>query len=62
MFYREVKLRRDENENMVQTDFTSLMPGGSLSADLKHSTVWEKVSRQQPVQVQVHNKAQGVTT
>lgn len=35
MSYREVKLRRDENENPVQTDFISLMPGGSLSAYLK---------------------------
>lgn len=28
MSYREVKPRRDENENPVQTDFISLMPGG----------------------------------
>jgi hypothetical protein len=37
-----------------------LTPGGSLSAYLKHSTIWEEVSRQQSgpsVQFQEHNKA-----
>uniref|UniRef100_A0A0V1KJM2 Uncharacterized protein n=1 Tax=Trichinella nativa TaxID=6335 RepID=A0A0V1KJM2_9BILA len=53
-------LRRDENENSVHIDFVnldqtsgSLMPGGSLSAYLKHSTIWGKVSRQQSFQFQL---------
>lgn len=35
----------------------SIMSGGSLSAYLKHSRIWEKVSRQQAFKFQVNNKA-----
>ena len=34
-----------------------IMPGSSLSTYLKQTTTWGKVSRQQSVQLQVHNKA-----
>ncbi|MGE9806412.1 hypothetical protein ACQP3L_38230, partial [Escherichia coli] len=44
-------------ENSVYTEFInlcltygSLMPGGSLSKYLKHSAIWEHISRQKPVQ------------
>jgi len=46
-----------KNENLERIDFVnldqtsgSLMSGNPLSAYLRHSTIWEKVSRQQSVQ------------
>lgn len=55
---REANLSgRDENGNLVWTDFVnpsqtlgSLKPGSSLTAYLKLGTVWGKVSRPQSVQ------------
>ena len=48
---------RNEDENLMQIVFfnldqssESLIPGKSLTAYLKHSAIWEKVSRQRSVQ------------
>lgn len=58
---------KKQNKNPVQIinldqALGRLMPSSLSSAYLKHRTIWENVSRLQPVQFQVRNMAQGVTT
>jgi hypothetical protein len=57
-----IRMKTPFRPNSISLDQISghLTPGGSLSAYLKHSTIWEEVSRQQSgpsVQFQEHNKA-----
>ena len=70
MSRQEIKPQRDENKNLVQIDFINLdqtweFDARQLSVYLKHSTMWEKISRQQSVQstqLHVFKIAQGLTT
>lgn len=54
---RKHTMQSDESGNLVQIDFVWGQMAGLLSAYLKHSTIWGKVSRQESFLLQVHNKA-----